>query len=48
MSFIKMDKADLDSPRLDLSNGGLKSVVALLVRWQIYFSCASTGGPIQL
>ena len=30
------------------SNGGLKSIIALLVRWQINFSCVSTGGPIQL
>ena len=29
----KIDKADLDSPRRELSNGGLESVVTLLVRW---------------
>ena len=33
MDFTKIDKADLDSPRRELSNGGLKSVVILLVRW---------------
>ena len=43
-----MDWKDLDSPRRDLSDGGLKSVVTLLVRWQIYYSCASTGKAIQL
>ena len=48
MTFIKLNQADLDSPRRELSNGGLKSVVTLLVRWQIDFLCASTGGPIQL
>ena len=33
----KIYPADLDSPRRELSNGGLKSVVTLLVRW--YFFC---------
>ena len=42
MTFIKLDHAYLDSPRRDLSNGGLKSVVALLVRWQIIFLSAQT------
>ena len=41
MTFTKIDPADLDSPHRELSNGGLKSVVALLVRWQINFSCVS-------
>ena len=27
----------MDSPRQELSNGGLESVVTLLVRWQIVF-----------
>ena len=36
----KIDKSDLNSPRRKLSNGGVKSAVALLVRWQINFSCA--------
>ena len=40
MTFIKLDQADLDSPRRELSNGGLKSVVTLLVRWQINFLSA--------
>ena len=29
-----MDQKDLDSPLRELSNGGLESVVTLLVRWQ--------------
>ena len=33
MTFTKIDPADLDSPRQELSNGGLESVAALLVRW---------------
>ena len=48
MSFTKIDPADLDSPRRELSNGGLKSVVALLVRWQINFLSARIGRSIQL
>ena len=44
----KIDPADLNSPRRELSNGGLGIVVALLVRWQIVFLSAYTGGPIQL
>ena len=43
-----MDRKDLDSPRRELSNGGLESVVTLLVRWQIDYLCASTGSTIQL
>ena len=42
MTFIKLDQADLDSPHRELSNGGLKSVVTLLVRWQINFLSAQT------
>ena len=30
-------RIDLDSPRQELSNGGLESVVALTVCWQIDF-----------
>ena len=37
MTFTKIDPADLDSPRRELSNGGLKSVITLLVGWQIIF-----------
>ena len=33
MTFINVDKADLDSPRRELSNGGLGIVVTLLVPW---------------
>ena len=43
-----MDRKDLDSPRRELSNGGLESVVTLLVAYQIDYSCASTGSAIQL
>ena len=35
MTFTKLDQADLDSPRRELSNGGLGIVIALLVCWQI-------------
>ena len=37
-----MDPEDLNSPRPELSSGGLKSVVTLLVRWQIIFLSAQT------
>ena len=43
-----MDRRESDSTRRELSNGGLESVVTLLVHRQIIFLCASTGGPIQL
>ena len=42
MTFIKLDQTDLNSPRRELSNGGLKIVVALLDRWQIIFLSAQT------
>ena len=48
MDHTEIDTADLDSPRRELSNGGLKSVVALLVRWQINFLSARIGRSIQL
>ena len=41
MTFTKTDQADLDFPRQELSNGGLKSVVTLLVCWQINFYVGS-------
>ena len=41
MDHTKIDQSDLNSPRRELSNGGLKSVAALLVRWQIDVLCAS-------
>ena len=44
----KIDPEDPNSPCRELSNGGLKSVVALLVCWQIDYSCASPGKAIQL
>ena len=40
MDQKKIDTADLDSPRRELSNGGLGFVVALSVRLEIDFSCA--------
>ena len=43
-----MDWKDLDSPHRELSNDGLESVVTLLIRWQIDYSCASPGKAIQL
>ena len=39
---------DLDSPRRELSNGGLESIVTLLVRLKIDYSGASPGKAIQL
>ena len=42
MTFTKIDPVDLDSPRRELSNGGLKSVVSLLVRWQTVYVENST------
>ena len=39
---------DLDSPRRELSSGGLGFVVALMVCLEIIFVCVSTGDPIQL
>ena len=48
MTFTKIDKKDLDSPRQELSNGGLGIVATLLLCWQIDFSCVYTGIPIQL
>ena len=48
MTFIKLNQADLDSPRRELSNGGLKSVVTLLVCWQINFLLARNERPIHL
>ena len=44
----KIVTADLNSPHWELSNGGVKSVVALLVRWWINFLSARIGRPIQL
>ena len=43
-----MDRTESDSPRRELSNGGLESVVTLLVRWQINCSYASPEKAIQL
>ena len=48
MNFTTIDPADLNSPRRELSNGGLGIVVALLVRWQNDFLSAHIGYPIQL
>ena len=47
MTFTKTDPEDLDSPRRELSNGSLKSVVALLVCRQIDFLCVQLiGNPL--
>ena len=43
-----MDRKESDSHRRELSNAGLKSVVTLLVRWEINFLLAHIGRPIQL
>ena len=43
MDHTKLDQAHLDSPRRELSNGGLGFVVALLVCWQIIFVCVHWG-----
>ena len=40
--FYKTGPSRLDFPRRELSNVGLKIVVALLVRWQINFLSAQT------
>ena len=45
MTFTKIDPADLDSPHRQLSNGGLKSVVTLLVRWHFFVGSYWTSNP---
>ena len=40
MDHTKMYPKYLNSPRRELSNGGLEIVVVLLVFWQINFSLA--------
>ena len=47
-AFTKKDHSDLNFPRQEISNGGLESVVTLLVRWENNFSSARIGCPIQL
>ena len=47
MDQTKLYQVDLDSPRRDLSNGGLGFLVALLVYSGINFLCVCSGGPIQ-
>ena len=49
MNFTKLDQADLDSPRRELSNGGLKIVVALKIFRELIFCVFLLGvRPIQL
>ena len=48
IDHTKMYPEDLNTPRQELSNGGLGIAVALLVRPGIDFSCVSTEDPIQL
>ena len=43
-----MDRTESDSPRREISNGGLGIVVSLAVRWEIDFSCASSCHSIQM
>ena len=45
MNFIKIDPADLNSPRRELFIRGIGFIVALLVRWQIDFLSARIGRP---
>ena len=42
MDDTKLNLEDPDSPRRELFNGGLKSVVAPLIHRQIHFVCAYT------
>ena len=42
IDHTKIDPADLNSPRQELSVHSLGFVITLLVRWQINFLCAST------
>ena len=48
LEVILKQEVKKDSPRRELSNGGLKSVVTLLVRWQNIFLSARIRRPIQL
>ena len=48
MNFTKICTADVDSPRQELSNGGLEIVAALAFFSGIDFTYVYTGGPIQL
>ena len=48
MNLTTMNLKYLDSPCQELSNGGLESVVTLLVRWQIDYSSACRCSAIQL
>ena len=47
MGHTRIVSADLDSPRRELSYGGLGIIAALLVRCGIDFSCVYTELPIQ-
>ena len=48
INSTKTYQADLDSPRRELSNGGLGIVAALLVTGKSIFCVFILGGPIQL
>ena len=48
MNHTKMYPKDLDSPRREFSNGGLRIVVALAVFLGIDISSVYTGEAIQL
>ena len=47
MIFTKLVKADLDSPRQELSNGGLGIAVALLVHSGMDFCVCVHWGPMR-
>ena len=48
INFTKKHPKGLNSPRRELANGALESVVTLLVCWEINFSPARFWCPIQL
>ena len=48
MNFTKVVKADLDTPRQQLSNCGLRIVISLSFFLRNIFSYASTRGSIKL
>ena len=47
MNFTKIVKADLDSPRQELSSGGLRIAVALSDFPEIVFLSARIGRPMS-
>ena len=45
IDFTKIDQADSDFLRRELSNGSLKIVVAITIFRELIFVCACLGGP---